>query len=127
MVVQVIRTGATRTVFLVGRYAVKVPSLRGIGLAGRSVRGRMASFAAGLLSNQSEHIWHTFGPWGGRVAPVLCSLLGGIVQVYPRCAPLPEGFTGELPQLDPDPGDGEKPDNYGVLNGVVVRIDYDMD
>lgn len=71
--------------------------------------------------------------------PVLHSWLGGIVNVYPRCAPyqvsreVEEAMfhreTRALPDLDPWPGD-EKPDNYGWLSTPtgrrLVRVDYDM-
>jgi hypothetical protein len=118
--VKVVRTGVTRTVILTGRYAIKVPSLRG-GSSG----ARIESFCWGVLANRSEREWHDYAGWGGHVAPVLRSWLGGIVQVYPRCLPLPPGARGPLPCLDPDPGDF-KPDNFGVLGGRVVWIDYDM-
>lgn len=118
---QIIRTGISRTVILVGRYAVKVPSLRGHVTGG--VRGRMAGFAHGMLHNQSEAIWHNYEDWAGRVAPVLHSWLGGLVNVYPRCEPAPE--NAELFELNPSPGD-IKPDNYGLLGGRLVRVDYSM-
>ena len=126
-IVRVVQTGITRTVILTKNHAVKVPSFRG-GSAG-GIRGRLQSFAWGFLANLNEHRWHKFEGWQGAVAPVLHSWLGGLIQVYPRCQPLPldEHGThrGELPVLDPDPGD-PKPDNYGILAGRVVRIDYDM-
>lgn len=121
---RIIRSGATRTVILTWRYAIKVPSLRGIGLDGRSMRGRMASFAAGLLSSQSERTWCGF--YGDDVAPVLHSWLGGIVQIYPRARPVTEDDTWRFPQLDPSPGDGDKPENFGVLRRRIVWVDYDM-
>lgn len=124
---RIIRTGACRTVILIGRYAVKVPSLRGASSA--DARGRVASFAHGLLANHSEYLWHGYEPWAGKVAPVLRSWLLGLVQVYPRCEPLDvvddDASRAALPRLDPDPGD-VKVDNYGILNGRVVRLDYDM-
>lgn len=119
---RIVRTGITRTVILTRRHAIKVPSLRG-GSAGPGLRGRMGSFAGGLLANQSEYLWHDFDAWSGLVAPVLHSWLGGLVQVYPRCQPVPADSA--LPVLDPDPGD-HKLDNFGVLAGRVVRIDYDF-
>lgn len=111
--------------FLTRRYAIKVPSWRGQAPHGATFRGRLASFARGVLANQSEQVWHDFGPWSGQVAPVLRSWLGGIVQVYPRCAPLPAGYRGQLPQLQPCPGD-LKAANCGVLDGRIVLVDYDM-
>lgn len=120
---QVRRTGINRTVLLIGRWAVKVPSLRGGSTGG--VRGRVHTFARGILANASEYQWHDFEGWHGKVAPVLHSWLGGLVQVYPRCEPLSDDDRGPLPRLEPCPGD-VKPDNYGRLNGRVVRLDYDM-
>lgn len=123
-----IRRGITRTVLITRRYAIKVPSLRGGTSPG--IRGRLQSLAWGLLANQSEHMWHDYEPWAGKVAPVLHSWLGGMVNVYPRCQPLDDGdspgqYEVALPALDPSPGD-IKPDNYGRLGCRIVRIDYDM-
>lgn len=124
---KIIRRGISRTVFLVGRYAVKVPSFRGH--VHGDMRGRIAGFARGVLDNQAEYLWHDFEGWQGKVAPVLHSWLFGVVQVYPRCAPLDvvddEEGRATLPLLDPDPGD-VKVDNFGRLNGRIVRIDYSM-
>jgi hypothetical protein len=118
--VKLVRSGITRTVILTNRHAIKVPSLRG-GSSG----ARIESFCRGVLANRSELQWHTYEGWRGAVAPVTRSWLGGVVQVYPRCPPLPPGARGPLPRLDPDPGD-VKPDNFGMLGGRVVRVDYDM-
>lgn len=117
----IVRRGISRTVILTRRYAIKVPSFRGGSHGGP--RGRLEGFAKGYLANLSESRWYDFEPWAGRVAPVLRSWFLGLVQVYPRCDPAPPGAP--RPVLDPDPGD-DKPDNYGLLNGVVVRVDYEM-
>jgi hypothetical protein len=123
--VKVVRCGVTRTVILVGRYAVKVPTLRGVHPGGP--RGRLAGVARGLLANQSEALWSTYEPFQGLVAPVLRSWLGGLVQVYPRCVPVPDAFDlpAGAPVLDPSPGDS-KPDNLGWLDGRLVWLDYEM-
>lgn len=135
---RVLRTGVTRTVVLIGRWAVKVPAFRPIGTH-RGLRARIGCFAQGYLSNLSEATWSGYGPWQGMVAPVLRSCLFGAVQVYPRCDPLDESewsygrasvgwhYHGRvpLPTLDPDPGDF-KPDNFGWLGCRIVRVDYDM-
>lgn len=118
---KVIRSGVTRTVILVGRWAVKVPSLRG-----GSTGGWLHSFCQGILANQSERAWHDFEGWDGLVAPVLHSWLGGIVQVYPRCEPIEDVddyWAHAQPEMIPDPGD-RKACNYGRLDGRVVRVDY---
>lgn len=125
----IIRRGISRTVLLTRRYAVKVPSFRGH-CTGR-FRGRLRGFAVGIIANQDEADWHDFEGWEGQVAPVLHSWIGGLINVYPRCEPLPLDAAGAyfgdepLPTLDPDPGD-HKPDNYGILGGRIVRIDYAM-
>ncbi len=124
-----VRHGISRTVLLTRRWAIKVPSGRGGSIGG--ARGRLQSLAWGVLANQSEYQWYAFEGWAGQVAPVLRSWLWGLVQVYPRCDPLPVDDRGEymgddpLPVLEPDPGD-HKLDNYGLLDGRVVRLDYDM-
>jgi hypothetical protein len=127
----VVRRGITRTVVLTKRRAYKMPSLRryGDGLA-----GLLWSISRGILANQSEATW-----WRNSADPSLCpvlhSWLGGIINVYPRCEP----FVATAEQAAamqarewvpveskwPAPGD-DKPDNFGVLGGRVVRIDYDM-
>lgn len=129
-----VQRGITRTVLLVGSWAIKVPSFRGGSVGG--ARGRLQGFAQGYLSNLSERTWCSYEPWEGRVAPVLRSWLFGLVQVYPRCRPMDlddwswdAGWTYHgklmLPLLDPSPGDF-KPDNFGWLAGRLVRLDYDM-
>lgn len=124
---RIIRTGVSRTVILIGRYAVKVPSMRGH-MTG-DLRDRIAGFAYGLLHNQSEATWSSFEGWDGQVAPVLHSWLAGLVNIYPRCEPLDLADDDEgrdsLPLLEPDPGD-IKVGNYGLLDGKVVRLDYSM-
>lgn len=118
---RVIRTGISRTVILVGRWAIKVPSARGHMPGGP--RGRLAGFCHGILHNQSEAEWSSFEDWQGRVAPVLHSWLFGLINVYPRCLPAPA--DAELFEMDIDPGDIKR-DNYGLLNGRLVRVDYSM-
>lgn len=122
---QIIRSGITRTVVLTWRYAIKVPSWRGIGHDRRSIRGRLAGAAAGVLASRSEYDWHQFEGWQPHVAPVLHSWLGGLIQVYPRCRPVPARHERRIPQIHPAPGDS-KLANVGMLRRRMVWIDYDM-
>lgn len=105
--------GITRTVLLIGRYAIKMPTLR-YGLD---------AWAWGIVSNISEREWQNYEDWQGKVVPVLRSWLGGLIQVYPRCERF-DPSSMQYPQFSNfAPGD-QKPDNYGVLNGSVVCVDY---
>ncbi len=121
-----VRRGITRTVLLTRRWAIKVPSLRA---HGSGLTGVLWSIARGLLANQAEIDWQQYEAWKGGLCPIRWHGLGGLVVVMPRCEPLEVDahgqFAGELPQLDPNPGD-DKPANYGRLDGVVVRLDYDL-
>lgn len=118
-----VHRGICRTVFLVGRWAIKVPSTRPYGRRG----DRLWAWSRGVLANQSERAWQVDG-----VAPVLHSILGGIVQVYPRCSPAPieswmhdrddprwVQISGILPAID------RKPQNLGLLGDRLVWVDYD--
>jgi hypothetical protein len=115
------RYGICRTVWLVGPWAIKTPRLRGA----LSPEGAGVSWTIprAVLANQSEREWS--GVEG--VAPVLRSLLGGLVNVYPRCEPWP----ADTPEPDYDQiGDGwlprdRKPENVGLLDGQPVWLDYD--
>lgn len=113
------RYGICRTVFLVGRWAVKVPRLRG----GDDGDRRLSwNISRAVQANLSERQWSEVE----GVAPVLHSWLGGLIGVYPRCEP----WTGEEdPPYDEIgvswlPRD-RKPQNVGFLDGQVVWLDYD--
>lgn len=126
----VVARGITRTVWLVGRWAVKVPSLRryGSGLA-----GLLWSITRGIQANLSEREWSGLEgddvPDRGLLCPLRWSLLGGIINVYPRCVPWPVDEHGAalrpLPETEIPLGD-DKPENWGLLGGRPVRIDYDV-
>jgi len=111
------RQGITREVFLIGRWAIKVP---------RVVYGwRM--FLCGLLANMQEREFSRAG-WP-ELCPVLWSLPGGWLVVMPRCRPLndfewacfiSESFTtGE--RIVPVE---HKRDSFGVLDNRIVAVDY---
>ena len=119
----IVRRGITRTVWLTRRYAVKFPSLRPYG---NGLTGLLWSICRGILANQAEHTWWT-NSHDPALCPVLRSWLGGIVQVYPRCEPLADDYDGPLPEPE-HLGDlrDNKPDNFGWLDGRLVRVDYDM-
>lgn len=117
---RVIRTGITRTVVLVGRWAVKVPSAR---TYGKGLTGLLWSLSRGVQANQSEAGLSKWEDTRPDLCPVRWSLAGGLVNVYPRCAPVPAGRLAEARPL-PFSGD-RKPENLGLLRGRVVWLDYD--
>jgi hypothetical protein len=132
-----IRRGITRTVILTRRHAVKIPSLRRYG---DGIAGLLWSISRGILANQSETEWWRNAPPETRtvLCPVRWSLLGGVINVYPRCEPFEATEEQELAMfnrtwspvvMDPSPGD-DKAANFGWLvehgQRRVVRIDYDM-
>lgn len=126
--------GITRTVLLTSRWAIKVPCLRPYG---HGLRGRLWGFCRGVLANQSEaNWWRNSAPDQKQfLCPVRRSLLGGIVNVYPRCEPYRVSDSTALamfhrldfpiPDLVPQLSDN-KPENYGWFNGRPVVLDYDM-
>lgn len=129
--VAAVRRGITRTVWLVGRWAVKVPSLRPYG---DGLRGVLWSVCRGVLANQSEAEWSTFAEDRGKVAPVLRSWFGGVVNVYPRCevlvavdisGELPTDVALRVPELLGAPHMDLKDENLGWLDGRLVWLDYD--
>jgi hypothetical protein len=105
-------------VVLVGRYAVKVPSWRG-GCWGP--RAFLWSVTAGIQANLSE--WE----WSGQpgTCPVLWSLFG-LVNVYPRCAPVPADVEVDYEAIGFAYTQDRKPDNVGYLAGRLVWLDYDQ-
>lgn len=117
MLVQVHR-GITRTVLVVGRWAVKFPSLRAYD---RGARGVLWSVTRGIQANLSELEWS--GSPG--VCPVRWSL-AGVVNVYPRADRLPDGAHIDWDRIGfLGPVDRKEP-NVGRLNGQPVMIDFDM-
>jgi hypothetical protein len=112
------RKGATREVFLVGRFAIKVP---------RMVYG-WPMFLKGLLANMQEVDFSKTG-WP-ELCPVVFSLPGGWLIVMRRAQPIsrdywaffdPEKFCEKEDRIIPAE---HKLDSFGWLDGRVVAVDY---
>lgn len=118
-----VRSGATRTVFLVWRWAIKVPVLG----------GGWARFLQGMLANLQERYWSNQGY--PQLCPVLFADPLGVVVVMPRLVTIPrplatedfdvlsaitssDGFLCSLSILD------NAPHNFGWLNGRIVAVDF---
>ncbi|MES2323237.1 MAG: hypothetical protein V4633_13315 [Pseudomonadota bacterium] len=112
--------GTTRTVLLVGKYAVKFPA---------TVEWRL--FLLGLLANMQERKFSRCG-WP-ELCPVLFSLPGGWLVVMRRAKNLSYdewmGFdAGELNAFVNRPEYAVpaelKMDSFGWLDGKLVAVDY---
>lgn len=109
--------GITRTVFLVGRYAIKVPSWR--------MGWRF--FLRGLLANMQEREFGRAG-WDG-LCPVLYGNRYGFVIVMPRADPIERDMTDVeyddlLARREYELPVERKTDSFGMLNGQIVAVDY---
>jgi hypothetical protein len=106
--------GASRTVLLVGRWAVKVPRLR----AGYK------AFLCGMLSNMAERDrWRVARQPG--LCPVLWSLPFGLCVVMPRVRLVDR--TTDTTELAGLTGYDHKASSYGYHRGELVAIDYHGD
>ena len=115
-----IKRGTTRTVLLVGPYAVKLPS-------GRSWR----LFLHGLLGNQQEALW-----WRElkepkarlTMCPVLFYIPGGWMLIMPRCKPISRSLWLKARLCSRMKRQGipveNKPCSFGWLKDRVVAVDY---
>lgn len=114
------RKGSAREVFLIGRWAIKVPRVHS-----------WETFLWGLLSNIQEA---EFGRCGWpELCPVVWRIRGGFMVVMPRVqilteAEFDEGEIGGI--VDAANAAGRcvpaefKPDSWGRLDGRIVAVDY---
>ena len=117
----VIKSGASRVVILLNKYAIKVPRIDSWRL-----------FLYGLLGNIHEKQWQN------QICKYLCPILfyvpGGFLSIMPRCE-VKAGLSAEFikivsKDLDTDISETilniveDKDDSVGILNGKIVAIDY---
>ena len=105
-----IKTGVTRIVLLVNKFAIKLPSFR----------NGWRCFLQGILANEQERVWSA-GLIDDRLCPVIISSRFGFWLAMRRAdeiteLPPRENFNG-LP-LD------YKLSNFGLLDGRIVLVDY---
>lgn len=116
-----ITAGITRTVFLVGNVAIKVPC----------ARYGWEKWLRGLLANMQERAWAKANY--PELCPILFSDPLGFVVIMPRCdilaRPLtPMEYHRFFEDIYPQRGyripSENKPDSFGYLNGRLVAVDY---
>lgn len=112
-----IKKGATRVVFLIGRWAIKIPRLCS-----------WRNFLQGLLANQQEAVFGRLG-WDG-ICPVLLYLPGGFLVVMPRAEPVPDDFFLHF-QFDDFVNREDytipveyKLSSFGFIGEKIVAVDY---
>lgn len=111
---QRVTSGASRDCWLIGRYAIKVPSLR----------HGWRMFLIGVLANMQETA-HWQVSKHPQLARVTWAAWGGWLNIYVRYAaweqPITKAALDTLPIYNPDP----KQSNYGVNEaGQIVVLDY---
>lgn len=114
-----VRHGITRTCFVIGPWAIKIPSVH---THGEGLRGFLWSFARGVLANQCENDF-SYSP---GVCPVRYSLLGGLINVYPRALTIAPNTIVDYDAIDFTGPTDPKPYNVGILNEQLVWLDYDQ-
>ena len=110
--------GLTRMVFIVGPYAIKIPSFYG--------GGGWWYFLKGLLANMQEYEWSTLYNNEKKLCPVLWACPGGWLSIMQRvdrvCNDDDEikmSFMSNYPYFK-----DFKSENFGILDGRLVAIDY---
>ncbi len=109
-----IKYGVMRIVLLVGPYAIKFPS----------PRYGWVMFLRGLLSDMSETRQGKPACRCYYLCPVLFSVPGGWMIVMRRAQPLPDGMWHEGLLPNPPRNLDDKAENFGLLDGTVVLLDY---
>lgn len=118
---KLITTGYTRTVLLVGRWAIKVPALHTCCFTGYQWK----RFKAGWASNHLERSVSKAG--APEVCPVVFSFLWGLVIVMPRLKILTfdEWCAADLHTAEAEAFYADnKPENFGWYQGRPVLLDY---
>lgn len=115
-----IEYSCTRTVFLIGKFAIKVPT----------GRYSFSSFLRGLIGNISEkNIYRSCsGEIREAICPIVFTLPLGLCVVMLRCSPLEPEETPDFIKLT-HVGKWVLPcehkiHSFGRLNGKIVAIDY---
>lgn len=116
-----IEKGTTRTVFLIGKYAIKVPRFWH-----KQPGHKWKMFLRGILANIDEHFWWKCAYKKEKLCPVRFKSPLGLILVMDRAEPLKDyeydkdafDFIFENLPLD------NKIINFGRIKDRVVLIDY---
>ncbi|WP_448607587.1 hypothetical protein [Paenimyroides ceti] len=114
--------GCTRIVLLVGNWAIKIPNFC----------YSMDHFLKGCLANWNERSYYKSfikckykGNMAKHAAPSLFCFWFGLFQIQVRCKPLKRDLTNKEKRFfTPLCGTDNKRQNFGILNGNIVCLDY---
>lgn len=107
--------GMTRIVLIFNSFVVKVPKLK----------YGWKCFLQGILANINEASTWQNHPRKDLLCPVLWSSWGGWVLIMQNAIPCEDGFKiNYYKWIEAGLGGDDKPDNYGVFNSQLVKIDY---
>lgn len=117
------KKGVTRIVFLCKNLVIKIPNYQ----------YSMTNFLKGCNANWSERIYYkTFKNAVFKdnmvdfVSPSYFCAWFGLFQIQKRCEPMWRDLTDkEKAFFEPLCGTDNKKENFGILNGKIVCIDYE--
>ncbi len=116
-----IKKGTTRTVFLIGNYAIKIPRFWH-----KYSGDKWKSFLRGILANIDEHYWWKHSHKKEKLCPVVFKSPLGCILVMVRAESLIDSEYNKA-ELDKEffglPLDN-KQINFGKINNKTVLIDY---
>lgn len=111
------RGGATRIVLVFKSFVIKVPHYY----------YAWYNFLQGLVANMTEaRTWKHRDYNNGQdlLCPVLWSSWGGWILIMPKAEVFKDSDVFDMSEhIKYFPGD-DKPNNYGLLNGKIVKLDY---
>lgn len=117
--IRIKRNGVTRIVLLVWKYAFKIPNF--------SVEHR--HFLYGCYANWSERVFSkqvkkTNPDLEDMIAPSLFCSWFGLIQIQQRCEEISSFDDIDLSKYNDLCGGDNKIQNFGLLNGKIVCLDY---
>ncbi len=115
-----INTGSTRLVFLIGKYAIKIP--RCFVKMDNSFNGRILEFLKGWQANRTEYIWSQSKIYD-YLNPIRFSLLGSLIIIQDRVEEISKNEFYTLEQFNFGKYE-HKIDSLGKIKNRIVIIDY---
>lgn len=115
--------GSTRIVFIVGKYAIKIPSLR----IDDHFMGMLYGILLGWQGNRFEYVWSKENINKSLNYPfnkTIISLFGSFIVVQRKASPI---SIEQFLEIEPVNFDGyeHKINSFGIVDEKIVILDYD--